>query len=118
MRKMLRTIEIGFWTVFAGVIAILARSSGLELPYALLIVASGAGLSMILLCLREREKTKNSIGLVVAVLWFIFYFGVGYPNTLRPPGDRPASTVLLLVLIAGLPLLVLLPTILLKKRTT
>src|SRR5688500_15738698 len=106
MRKALQGIEIAFWTIFAGALAILARSSGIELPYALLIVALGAGLSVLLWCLKGKDKIKNSISLTAAILWFLFYFGVGYPNTLRASGERPASMVLLLLLIAGLPLLV------------
>jgi len=116
--KLLENLFWGIWFIGIALFVSLRGSESGSFTMPLIAAGIGAGLVTLVWLLRERALFKNIVNFGAAGLWLVLYFMIGYPNLLRPSGERPIGALLLLILIAVLPISFFLTARFCRSRST
>jgi len=110
MNQIVSFIEWSFWGIWFAALTILGLTNiqaGASPTPVIVLAGLAIGLGFLGWILRGRQKAKFIFNFGLAAFWLLGYFLIGFPNTLRASGERPAWAVILLVFISVLPALTL-----------
>ena len=119
MNSIVSFIEWAFWGCWFAVLALVGLANmhpGASARSMAILAGVAAALGVVGWVLKNRPTAKLFFNFGLAVLWLLFYFLIGFPNTILPSGERALWAVVLLILISILPALILGAAHLYKKR--